>query len=218
VFVLESIIREAVEHAGYQSPAHQDHPDGWPVVWGEQLDVRPLRVRGDKAITDTEVAGYLAKYATKGTDDAGHVSARITTDTLDIYSDLSHPGRQINTCWALGEDPAYDGLRRWAHMLGFGGQFFTKSQRYSTTFRALRTARTTYRRTQARPVTERLSDQHDDDTTVVINNFAYAGIGWNTTGDALLANTSAALARERRRASKEARAQLDEQLDYADLA
>jgi hypothetical protein len=164
------------------------------------------------------VAGYLAKYATKGTDDAGHVSARITSDTVDIYTDHSHPGRLINAAWQLGDDPDYDGLRRWAHMLGFGGQFFTKSQRYSTTFRALRAARTDYRRRAINSPAVDLSAEHDDDTTIVINNFAYAGIGWHTTGDALLANTSAAMARERRRANKEARAQLDEQLDYADFA
>jgi hypothetical protein len=38
----------------------------------------------------------------------------------------------------------------------------------------------------------------------VINNLAFAGIGWHTTGDALLANTSAAMARERRRAANDA--------------
>ena len=33
--------------------------------------------------------------------------------------------------------------------------------------------------------------------------YAFAGIGWRTTGDALLAQTSAALARERRRIARE---------------
>jgi hypothetical protein len=103
-------------------------------------------------------------------------------------------------------------------MLGFGGQFFTKSHRYSTTFKALRAARTAYRRRAITTPAAQLAAEHDNDTTVVINNFAYAGIGWHTTGDALLANTSAALARERRRAAKDARTHLDEQLDYADFA
>jgi hypothetical protein len=209
VFVLAHVFREAVETTTYLTPPHQDNADGWRIAWGKQgLDIRPLRVRGDKAITDTAVAGYLAKYATKGTDDAGHVSARITAGTLDIYADDSHPGRLINAAWRLGDDPDYDGLRRWAHMLGFGGQFFTKSRRYSTTFRVLRRARITYRREQAKRAAGRLSDEHDEDTTVVINTFAYAGIGWHSTGDALLANTSAALARERGRAATEARERL----------
>jgi hypothetical protein len=53
-----------------------------------------------------------------------------------------------------------------------------------------------------------LADQHDDETTIVINTFNYAGIGWHTTGDALLANSSAALARQRRHAAKDALAEL----------
>ena len=39
--------------------------------------------------------------------------------------------------------------------------------------------------------------QPDDETTVVIASLTYAGTGWHTPGDALLANTSAAMARER---------------------
>lgn len=39
-----------------------------PVVWGEQLDLRT--VDGD-VMTDTQVAGYIAKYATKGAGTAG---------------------------------------------------------------------------------------------------------------------------------------------------
>jgi hypothetical protein len=38
----------------------------------------------------------------------------------------------------------YGRLRRWAHMLGFGGHFATKSRRYSTTHRELRTQRRHY--------------------------------------------------------------------------
>jgi hypothetical protein len=42
-------------------------------------------------------------------------------------------------------------------------------------------------------------DDTDEESTLVIGTLGFAGIGWRTTGDALLANTSAALARERRR-------------------
>ena len=204
VFVLSHIIRTAVEQTAFQTKPHPANPHGWPIAWGTQLDVRPLRVPGDQAITDTAVAGYLAKYATKGTDDAGHTSKRITTDTIDIYADDSHPGRIINAAWDLGSTEDYEGLRRWAHMLGFGGHFFSKSRRYSTTFRVLRQARTAYRRRAARRDVVRLAVEHDDETTVVVNALSYVGTGWHTTGDALLANTSAAMARERRRAAREA--------------
>ena len=138
MFVLAHIIRTAVEQTAFLTKPHPANPHGWPIAWGTQLDVRPLRVPGDQAITDTAVAGYLAKYATKGTDATGHTSKRITTDTIDIYADDSHPGRIINAAWDLGSTEDYEGLRRWAHMLGFGGHFFSKSRRYSTTFRVLR--------------------------------------------------------------------------------
>ena len=35
-------------------------------------------------------------------------------------------------------------MRRWAHQFGFGGHCFTKSRRFSTTFKALREARATH--------------------------------------------------------------------------
>jgi hypothetical protein len=203
VFVLSHIIRTAVEQTAFQTKPHPANAEGWPIAWGTQLDIRPLRVPGDQAITDTAVAGYLAKYATKGTDDAGHTSKRITAGTIDIYADDSHPGRIINAAWDLGATEQYEGLRRWAHMLGFGGHFFSKSKRYSTTFKVLRKTRTDYQRRALRADVQ-LADEHDDDTTIVINTLTYAGIGWHSTGDALLANTSAALARERRRAARDA--------------
>lgn len=87
---------------------------------------------------------------------------------------------------------------------GFGGHFFTKSRRYSTTFRVLRHARTDWRRNRPRTADHLDGPTDEADTTVVINSLTYAGIGWHTTGDALLATTAAALAKERRRAAKEA--------------
>ena len=42
-------------------------------------------------------AGYLAKYATKSTEITGHVSARLTADTIDLYADrppVSQGGRR----------------------------------------------------------------------------------------------------------------------------
>ena len=96
------------------------------------------------------VASYLAKYSTKGTEVTGHTSARITADTAELYADPagSHTERLIHACWTLGRHGDYTSLRRWAHMLGFGGHFFTKARPYSLTFADLRQARITYRRSQ----------------------------------------------------------------------
>jgi hypothetical protein len=92
-------------------------------------------------------------------------------------------------------------------MLGFGGHFLTKARRYSTTFQLLRDTRITYRRKQdqdhERTGDVRAADHLDDETILIVGALAFAGTGWHTTGDALLANTAAALARERAAAGRE---------------
>jgi hypothetical protein len=209
--VLEHAIRAAVADTGFITPPHPDRPQGWRIGWGVQLDVRPVRVQLDGNITDGAVAAYLAKYATKATETTGHVSKRITAETIDLYArEDTHAGRLIDACWTLGRplprDPAdpqdsespYARLRRWAHMLGFGGHFSTKSRRYSTTLRALREARQLWRRAR-----HRTADHADGETTLIVGALSYAGTGWRTTGDALLANTAAAKAREHRRTARE---------------
>jgi hypothetical protein len=96
------------------------------------------------------------------------------------------------------DEPPYARLRRWAHMLGFGGHFSTKSRHYSTTLRALREARQLWRRDR-----HQAADHADEETTLIVGALSYAGTGWRTTGDAVLANTAAAKAREYRRVVRE---------------
>ena len=205
-------LHDAICHAAattrFTTPPHDQQPGGWAIGWGPQVDVRIVTMRGDNPVTDAMVAGYLAKYATKGTEITGHTSGRITDETIDLYAsaDGSHAERLIYTCWALGHDPDYVSLLRWAHMLGFGGHFFTKARRYSITFGLLRLARLTYRRRQTcgpeyGPI--RAADYVEDEAILVIGNLWYAGTGWKTTGDALLANTAADLARRKHEAGRE---------------
>ena len=206
VFVLAHVLREAVARTRYATVPHPDRPAGWVIGWGDPdkgLDIRPIRYPGDRHIDRTAVAGYLAKYATKSTETTGHVSQRLTPATIGLYADDTHPGRLIAAAWTLGRPaagPEWTRLRRWAHQLGHGGHFFTKSRRYSTTFTVLRAARASWRR---RHLERDRADQHQADAVVVVAALEYAGLGWHTTGDALLANTSAALARERRRAARD---------------
>src|SRR4051794_41030432 len=92
-------------------------------------------------------------------------------------------------------------------MLGFGGHFLTKSRAYSTTFKERRGKPATWRRPrhlrrlrEQRPdvahVLDDLADDQDDETVLVIGEWAYAGNGWLSEGDRVLANASAARARE----------------------
>lgn len=88
---------------------------------------------------------------------------------------------------------------RWAHMLGYRGHFATKSRRYSTTMRALRTARRDWRRRQ-HPAPSQQPGEHP---AIRLTDLQWAGRGWRTSGDALLALSAAARAREHRRVARE---------------
>ena len=211
---LDQAITAAAVSTRVTTPPHPTNPDGWQLSWGTQLDIRPVTFTG--ALTDTAVAGYLAKYATKATEATGHVSARITTDTIGQYaSTATHAGRLIRACWILGHrpdeahpadwKPSYGRLRRWAHMLGFGGHFATKSRRYSTTRQALKTARRQWRRARhyARRAQHHTAEHIDEETTLIVGNLTFAGIGYRSAGDRWLALTAAAQAGEQREIAKQ---------------
>ncbi|GAB1688685.1 hypothetical protein KRM28CT15_04880 [Krasilnikovia sp. M28-CT-15] len=278
---LVDALTEAATGTELAAPAHPDRPDGWPITWGDQVDLQTLTVAATGTVTDDQAvqhitsqkAGYLAKYATKSTEATGHTSARLTPESVDQYADPTggHTARLIDACWRLGRptrtpaplsgrpvvypepgerrapfdspwtcpdcgaqtryaacpsctaerqasldtEPAkpaaadsYTRLRRRAHMLGFGGHFLTKARRYSTTFGQLRAARVEHRRhaddhqadQRTTPPTDGKQAEH---TVLLVGTLTFAGVGWHTTGDALLANTAAALARARHEVGRE---------------
>ncbi len=271
---LEDALRYAATHTTFTTPPHPDRPGGWPIGWGEQVDVRHLTLTGRGEVTDAMAAGYLAKYATKSTEATGHTSARLTADTIDLYADPDgdHIARLIDACWRLGRptrvpaplgaraarcrpakalgprwtcptchtptrlrvclncEPSrqdnpdtqppprrrpttghgtptvagYGLLRRWAHMLGFGGHFLTKARHGVPTFGLIRAQRVTWRRTENRTTDPIRTVDHTDDTTLVVGSLTFAGAGWHNSGDAALAATSAAMARARRDAARDA--------------
>ena len=101
----------------------------------------------------------------------------------------------ITTAWQLGLGRR---CRAWAHMLGYGGHFLTKSRRYSVTFGQLRAARADHRR--AAPPSEPARDPWGrslDETVVLVlsTTWSYAGVG-RAMPAAELAAASAARARE----------------------
>lgn len=55
-------------------------------------------------MTDAQVAAYLAKYASKSAEVTGHVSNRLTGDTIDNYADATgtYTERLVDACWVLG--------------------------------------------------------------------------------------------------------------------
>jgi hypothetical protein len=91
-------------------------------------------------------------------------------------------------------------------MLGFSGHFSTKSRRYSTTLGALRWVRVAYaiRRRQGKTLPLDVWGRPEEDQAVlVIASWSYVGHGYQSTGEAWLAASAAARAREERRIAKE---------------
>jgi hypothetical protein len=69
-------------------------------TWGAQLDVRPISERGE--LSAERVAGYVAKYATKGTEAAGAaLDHRLREEELDSLAVRPHVARLVRVCWEL---------------------------------------------------------------------------------------------------------------------
>jgi hypothetical protein len=151
--LLAQAVTAAAAQASVPCPAVGEAP---PRVarWGAQLDLRTIRQAGPGELSAEAVAGYIAKYATKATEGFGAaLDRRIHHEhELDHLRVPAHIARLVRACWTLGGEPALTSLRlrEWAHMLGFGGHWSTKSRRYSTTLGALRAARATHAEAQRR--------------------------------------------------------------------
>jgi hypothetical protein len=192
--LLEAAVRQVVATVAVPCPMF-DEDQGVTLTarWGEQLDVRHITEAGDEGeLSAEQVAGYVAKYATKGVE-------------LEGLNLPAHVAELVRACWELGARPSLRSLRlrKWAHMLGFGGHFATKSRRYSTTLGALRRAYAIRgRRGDTLPL-DAGGGPEDDQAVIVVATWSYIGSGYQSTGEAWLAASAAARAREERRIAKE---------------
>jgi hypothetical protein len=211
--LLEDALRQAVPVVRVPCPPVAGGP-GRYARWGEQLDVHNItREDGEQAgeLSAEQVAGYIAKYATKATESFGAgLDRRIAAaDDLDRLDKLpAHVAELVRAAWTLGGRPELEPLRLrpWAHMLGFGGHWSTKSRRYSTTMGALRRARVAFaKRRRARdgiPL-DAWGRAEDDDQVVIVASWVFVGAGYETEGERWLALSAAARAREQRQVARE---------------
>jgi len=175
------------------------------LAFGRQVDVRPVRPSRrtddpDRTLSPEQVAGYLAKYATKSATDT-------STGTNGHQRRLRDSCQQLARRAAIEHTASYELLGKWAGMLGFRGHFATKSRRYSITLGALRRARRraqvliSQARAEGRPLdlasleADLLAEDHDE-TTLVVGHWQYVGSGWATEAQRALAIAAAARARE----------------------
>jgi hypothetical protein len=170
---------------------------GAPMGWGDQLDIRPIHA-GAGELSERQVAGYLAKYATKATEGLGAALDQPITSAAQLHRLPlpEHTARMVRACWLLGRQPATAalGLRRWAHMLGYGGHCLTKSRFYSTTFRALRAARRAFAAMRRHGPSVTLDADGrllPPAGMVAVAGWEYAGRGYTTRADVWLASSMA---------------------------
>ncbi|WP_331725698.1 replication initiation protein (plasmid) [Streptomyces xanthophaeus] len=171
--MLADAVHAAAARAHVDGPKNNDRT--YSFGFGKELDVKVIRsaaFQDETTITEGKVAGYVAKYATKGAESA----AGTLDHRLKLIAELGqetipdHAARMIRTAWALGarRDLEHLKLRTWAHMLGFRGHFSTKTRTYSTTLGALREARAAWHRRHT-PTPEA--------TTLVLAHWAFDGTG-----------------------------------------
>jgi hypothetical protein len=209
--LLELAVRKAAETVAVPCPVlHEDQGVTLAARWGQQLDVRHIAETGDEhELSAEQVAGYVAKYAIKATEALGvTLDHRISEGDLDELDLPAHVAELVRACFELARRPSLAGLRlgRWAHMLGFGGHFSSKSRRYSTTLGVLRRARVAYAMRRRRGNTLPLDAwgrPEDDQAVIVVATWNYIGSGYQSTGEAWLAASAAARAREERRVARE---------------
>jgi hypothetical protein len=210
--LLEKALRLAAPAVRVPCPALEDGDPDRYARWGEQLDVRNITRADDQGgeLSAEQVAGYIAKYATKATESFGAgLDRRLGADDLEHLDNLpAHVAGLVRAAWELGGRPELEGLRlrAWAHMLGFRGHWSTKSRRYSTTMTVLRRARVAFakrRRAKDGVPLDAWGRPEDDQAVIVVASWVFVGAGYATEGERWLALSAAARAREQRRIARE---------------
>jgi hypothetical protein len=169
------LLRTAVlAAAGVPSVTLPDPDDDGSMLtlgWGDQIDVRVVRRGIGGELDDAKVAAYIAKYASKATEDAGGIPVRIRSAAdLEDWDVSPHGRRLIAACWQLGCRQEYAGLKlaRWAHQYGYGGHFSTRSRRYSVTLASRRQQRQAWHDSQK---------EGPGGQVIVLAEWHYAGTG-----------------------------------------
>jgi len=203
-------IQQAAAAVRLTVPGVDDQDPTRVLAFGAQVDARPVTAQRrtddpNKGLSAEQVAGYLAKYATKSagddrTQDADPHHRRIKRTARALAARAKQSG--------TGADGGpYRLMGKWAHEYGYRGHFATKSRRFSITLGALRRARQRAQRLIAEANSEHrtidlaaheadlLADE-EQETTVVIGHWTFVGTGWNNDAETTLALAAAARARQ----------------------
>ena len=180
--------------------------------WGTQVDTRTITetARPDRpgqsalVVHPEQVAGYIAKYVTKATEDFGLPAKVLSAAHAAAVGATDHAVRIIQTAQHIaGQHEDYAMLLAHLATLGYRGHPMTKSRAYSVTFGQLRRARRHWRRNPAAlaedaDIRQILDDDHDiPDGFELHSSWQFEGQGYLDLDTAAAAVTAAALARSR---------------------
>lgn len=139
-----AVLCEAVESAARVSSVRVADGSGGEVVcrFGRECRARAVFLDGVGGLLPSQVAGYLAKYVSKGTEDAHGLDVPVShASQIEDSGATGHVRALMRAAWRLGSVAEREGLRRWCHMLGFGGHVLTCSRGFSVTRGGLRRVR-----------------------------------------------------------------------------
>ena len=111
--LLERAVRQGAATVAVPCPALEDQAVTLVARWGEQLDVHPITEAGEEGeLSAEQVAGYVAKYATKSTEALGvTLDPRICEVELEGLDVPAHAAELVRACWDLGARPSLASLR-----------------------------------------------------------------------------------------------------------
>jgi hypothetical protein len=175
------MVSTALHIAARKVSAPMPGRDDERMAWGEQVDATVVTEADNGR---RRAAAYLAKYATKGSDDHGVLDHRLRSGTPREERLPDHLRELVETAWELGQRADVEELRLqlWAHTCGFRGHFLTKSRRYSTTFGTLRAERQRWRVSQRPPDSDEPGPEE-----VELREWTFEGSGYRSAGDVCLA-------------------------------
>jgi hypothetical protein len=102
--LLEQAIGRAAATVAVPCPPVDQRQDVTLIArWGEQLDVRHIGADSGEELTEEQVAGYVAKYATKSTEALGvTLDHRIAEGELLELKVPAHVAELVRACWGAG--------------------------------------------------------------------------------------------------------------------
>lgn len=168
------VLCECVESAARVARVRVDAAPGGAreFRFGEQILPREAELGGEAS--PEALAGYLAGYVVKGTEEAHGLDVPVTHPSMiEDSGRTEHVRALMRAAWSLGKVAGLEdlGLRRWCHMLGYRGRVVTASRGFSVTFRELRAARAAYRA----GTSGKAAESAESAESAV---WSYAGQGW----------------------------------------